>query len=446
MRAPRSPLAWLWMLLLATAMGLATLVPPLQSPDENGHLARAYLISKGELMLKLGQYGSGGGIDFGLLLFNDAYLARVTLARGQIDAAQQARIDSFRWGGEEKYMPVAGTGYYLPLIYAPHAAGFALGRAMNLSVANSYRLVRLFSLLASLGLLAAAWRVLRPPPLAIALMLLPMSVFQLVTPTLDGVTNSLAVLVLSLFMRAVLQKEDVRPAQSWLLAGSVALLVSSRNQLLPLLALPLFVAWSRRSRQDAAAGGAAILLSAAWLAYALLTTVDRRVPRSHSTSEMLVHYLTDPLDFFRQIAGSFRNEELSTLYHQSFIGVLGWLDAQLPAWAYPGLWGGLAICAVASVLLASGGAWLARGLLAVTAVASALLVFFALLVTWTPHPTTFVGGVQGRYFMVPALMLAYALGASPPHGRWRWPVWVLLAGFAAASLYAFVITVLARYH
>lgn len=446
MTAIRSPLAWLWVLLFAGAVALGSLVPPLQSPDENAHLARAYLISKGELTLERSSDGSGGTIDQGLLLFMNAYLARVTDARGKIDAQQQARIDSLRWGEKEMFMPVAGTGYYLPLIYAPHAAGFAAGRALDLSVANSYRLVRVFCLLAGLGLLAAAWRVLRPPPLAIALLLLPMSIFQLLAPTLDGVTNALAVLVLSLFMRVVLQPQEVRPAQSWLLAGSVALLASSRNQLLPLLALPLFVASSRRSRRDAIAGGVAIALSLAWLAYALSNTVDRRIQRAHGTTELVLHYLADPLAFFRVVAASLGDAGLRLMYEQSFIGILGWLDAQLPHWAYPGLWWGLAACAAASVVLASRDAWRARSLLAVTAIASALLVFFALLVTWTPHPTQIVAGVQGRYFMAPALMLAYVLGASPPQRRWRWPVWLLLAAFAAASLRAFVVTVLARYH
>ena len=43
------------------------------------------------------------------------------------------------------------------------------------------------------------------------------------------------------------------------------------------------------------------------------------------------------------------------------------------------------------------------GLLAL-ALASAALVFLALLVTWTPHPAALVQGVQGRYFIVPALL------------------------------------------
>jgi uncharacterized membrane protein len=446
MRPPHWSKPLIWVFLLAAAWALASLIPPLQSPDENSHLARAYLISKGELTLTPSDRGSGGRIDYDLLLFIDAYLARVTVAREKIDAAQQARIESFRWGREDRFMPVAGTGYYLPLIYAPHASAIAIGRALDWSVADSYRLVRVFCLLACLGLLAAAWHTLRPPPLAVALLLLPMSMFQLLTPTLDGVSNCLAVLVLSTFMRIMLQTKDVRPADSWLLAGSVALLVSSRNQLLPLLALPLFIAWTRRSRRDAFLGGAAIVLSLAWLAYVLLNTVDKRIPRTRGTGELLVHYLSHPLSFFSVVGTSLADKGLSQQYEQSFIGVLGWLDAQLPEWAYPGLWIGLAAFALASVLLASGQAWLARGLLAFTAVASALLVFFALLVTWTPHPTTFVGGVQGRYFMVPALILAYAIGASPPDRRWNGAIWALLTAFAAASLYALVATVLARYH
>ena len=39
---------------------------------------------------------------------------------------------------------------------------------------------------------------------------------------------------------------------------------------------------------------------------------------------------------------------------------------------------------------------------------SVFTIFFALLVTWTPHPATVIDGVQGRYFLVPGLLLAYA--------------------------------------
>ena len=50
---------------------------------------------------------------------------------------------------------------------------------------------------------------------------------------------------------------------------------------------------------------------------------------------------------------------------------------------------------------------------------SALSVFLLLLVSWTPNPAhaQLIEGVQGRYFLVPALMVAMALAA--PQGQQR---------------------------
>lgn len=40
--------------------------------------------------------------------------------------------------------------------------------------------------------------------------------------------------------------------------------------------------------------------------------------------------------------------------------------------------------------------------------ASALLILLATLVSWSPHPARVIEGVQGRYFMGPALVCAFA--------------------------------------
>jgi uncharacterized membrane protein len=438
-----------WLLVLATAIGLSTLIPPIQSPDEHSHIRRAYLLSKGEITLVAPPgTSSGGSVDAALLSFIDTYLLTIAIsAQTPPSAAQRAEAESLRWGGPERFVPVPGTGYYMPLVYAPHAAALLAGRVLGLTIADSYRLVRLASLMSCLGLLAAAWRVVRPPPLAIALLLLPMTLFQLMAPTLDGVTTCLAVLALSVFSDGVLQEKDWPGERSWLLAASVALLATSRIQLLPLLGLPFFIAWTRRSRRDAWLGIAAVMVSMAWVAYALASTFDVRVQRAHSTGQLLLHYAADPMAFLRVVADSLADSELATLYTHSFIGVLGWLDTWLPLPLYPALWTGLGLCAVASVLgtnLRQAG--LARAFLALAALACSLLVFLALLVTWTPHPAATVAGVQGRYFVVPAIMLAYAIGATAPPRRLPRPTLALLAAVAAVSLYALVATLLARYH
>ena len=439
-----------WLLVLAAAIGVSRLVPPIQSPDEHSHVMRAYLISKGEFTLVAAPgLGSGGQVDTALLAFIDAYLSTIARsAQTPLSEERRAEMDKLRWGAPQRFFPLAGTGYYVPLIYAPHAAGLLAGRALGLTIADSFRLMRLACLLTCVGLLAAAWRIMRPPPLAIALLLLPMTMFQLMSPTLDGVTTCLAVLVLSVFADGVLQQQGSWPRQrSWLLAAGVTLLATSRIQLLPLLGLPFFMAWTRRSRRDAGLGVAAVLVSMAWVAYALAHTVDLRVQREHSTGQLLLHYAADPAAFLRVVAASLTDARLASEYTHSFIGVLGWLDTWLPLPSYPALWTGLGLSAVASALAARlREGWIMRVLLAGAAVGCGLLVFLALLVTWNPHPAATIEGVQGRYFVVPAIMLAYAIGATAPPRRMHMATLALLVAVATVSVHALVVTVLARYH
>jgi uncharacterized membrane protein len=52
---------------------------------------------------------------------------------------------------------------------------------------------------------------------------------------------------------------------------------------------------------------------------------------------------------------------------------------------------------------------LIRVSLVTCAIGSLAIIFFAMLISWTPHPATVIEGVQGRYFLIPAIMLAYAL-------------------------------------
>jgi len=39
-------------------------------------------------------------------------------------------------------------------------------------------------------------------------------------------------------------------------------------------------------------------------------------------------------------------------------------------------------------------------------------MFLWMLVAWTKHPALTIQGVQGRYFLVPVIMAAYALPSS----------------------------------
>jgi len=174
------------------------------------------------------------------------------------------------------------------------------------------------------------------------------------------------------------------------------------------------------------------------------------VPRSHSTASILLYYAQHPLAFFQVLFATVGHHDIFTFYQQSFIGILGSLDVPLPQAAYSWLWAGLALCAAASIRApVSAGEGQARAVLGALAPAAIALVFLALLVAWTPHPAQVVNGVQGRYFIVPAILLAYLLGGSPavPMARARVALTAGVAGgFALLSLVALVQALLTRYH
>ncbi|MEG0003422.1 MAG: hypothetical protein RR857_16790, partial [Comamonas sp.] len=74
-------------------------------------------------------------------------------------------------------------------------------------------------------------------------------------------------------------------------------------------------------------------------------------------------------------------------------------------------------------------------------------IFTALLISWTPHPATIVHGIQGRYFIVPFLLLAYALhGLFDVRSRaFALAGQLLLCAFFAFSAFSLLSTLQSRY-
>ena len=145
-------------LFLALAGWMLSLkIPPMQSPDENQHVARAYLLAHGDLTLStLPNRNSGGWVDGGLVSFINGYMTLPGNPARNLSASERAQLDNTRWQGEgsRAFFEMPGTGYYLPLAYLPHAVGLRAGEWAGLSVDRSYRLARMAVLLACLGLLA----------------------------------------------------------------------------------------------------------------------------------------------------------------------------------------------------------------------------------------------------------------------------------------------------
>jgi hypothetical protein len=421
MRRPLLAAAAAWVALcLVLGMG-SSRMQPTQSPDEHEHIARAWLLAQSQWQLQApAGLMSGGEVDanfhnwiFGML---HGWAGELELRTPRERIAQ---LREMRWRDDDKreFIQIPGTGYYLPVIYAPQAIGLKLGYTLGWTIEDSYRLARLLAQMSTAALLVAACliaRPWRPPALALGLLMLPMSLFQFAAPTIDGITTGLALVALALAWRHMAADERMSASRIAVLALTLGLLVTTRLHALPMLLLPLLLALRCRQPSLALLGMALIVLTAVWTAWAGTHTVDTRIVREISSGAIAQYYVAAPWEFAAVLGRTLAHAPWREFMGNSFIGILGWLDTPMPPQAYETLGAGLlalaaAPLAAAPFVIARGPELALRMACAAMALASAIIVFAALLATWTPHPAQIIQGIQGRYMLLPALLACCAL-------------------------------------
>jgi uncharacterized membrane protein len=427
----------------------AILIPPVQAPDETEHLKRAYLLSHGYFFLDSPSgKSSGGRVDTGLAL----YLQKFSELHKSPDVKLSHRFieeaSAISWSGQLSYMPAPGTGFYFPLIYAPQALGLWVGETLGLTVGESCRLARLIPMLLSVVLLSAAFKLYSPSIFILSMFFLPMTLFQVSTAGLDGVSLALEVLTISCFLKSMRPGGETT---SDLLSGlniSLFLLASSRVHLLPLLVMPYIVAHrsgSRRAWVMSVLSSGGVLL---WIVVAIKTTVDVRVDVGAPLSTIVGFYLGHPVAFFKVVYATLQAPDMLLLYRKSFIGILGWLDAWLTDIDYNVIGLLVLILFFFSLLIARERTQLPVTILIILlSILSVGLIFFALLITWNKHPAVTIAGVQGRYFISSALLLGYGVSwGKRVASYWiRMPEIVLFILMALCSVQAMTVALLARY-
>lgn len=395
--------------ILVSALLMAAIVPPFQSPDEFDHVERAYALSKGRLLLdsEVGK-ASGVWVDDGLLAYMDQYEHLPFKSDARLDAEVEEGAAVIGWKGTETFSGAPGTGYYLPLVYLPQAIAFALGHEAGASIDASYRAARLASGAVAALLLFLAF--LRWPPSVpvMALLLLPMTLFQWAGAGIDALSIGAAVLAVSLWLE---QEASRTPASLRRIAAVGILLVvvvGCRFHMAPLLLVPL---WMARpfTMLRIALGLVPLAAIAAWTLLALAITEHPKTA-AMSVGDKLMAYAATPSHLFDVLWTTATTPSIAEFYGRSFVGVLGWLDTALPP----------SVHAAWSILLGAALAWgiavadwrrarPCHAFAAALGMCSAVLVPLLLLLMWTPFESPTIDGVQGRYFLLPAMVLAMAL-------------------------------------
>lgn len=445
-------LLWGFMAALLVGSVLSIVVPPLKSPDEADHVRRAYLFSQGYWLLeslscgdgegpagasapcKNGKSMSGGRVDTGLGAYLAEFYPRDGLERSETEMGQ-AHGRQHRWEHQENFVYAPGTGYYFPLIYAPQALGLAVARILDLSIDDSYYLARFVTLLSTLSVLLLAFRVYPVPAAVVGVFLLPISLFQAVSLSIDGFSMTWAALAVACFMRFSETREKTASTLFIWMAFSVLMVGASRAHLASMVLMLFWAAWLHRSRTGWALAIGTTLAICVWYGVAIPSTIDLRIQRTYTIGDQLKYYLESPTMLLQVLWATLSDPGRQFAYLSSFVGEF----FNLPLRRNEVFFLVAVLGAVVMVSPALLGEWrrqtLSRIVLVVTAVSGAILAFLAMLLTWTPHPAVVVEGVQGRYFLIPCMLLLLAFCSwEAPHKVQRHVVNVLLFTLFSSSL------------
>jgi uncharacterized membrane protein len=410
-RMPRFTISFL-ACLFCIVEALSFLIPPLQSPDEIDHLNRAYLLSKGTIFLSSMEGATGGNVDTGLLAYMDSFQVIPFHYERKIARSDIQYAHTLTWTDRYQFRFLPNTALYFPIPYVPQAAAFALGNLFKLRVDSTYYLARCMSLVTALFLLWVASTLYPLTPLVAALFVTPMTLFQLGSASLDAVTYGMTALFGALFMRGSDLRFKFGNREHALLCFLSFSLATSRINLLPITLVTAALSVVRYSRaylwSAAISAGCAI----SWIVF-VTASVKGLPPRSLSTIGIAEFYFTHPAELLAVLVNTFRDRDVLSSYWATFIGVLGYLDTPLDTFVYVTFCFAFISLLVSSIPGKRNRHWSTpSAMLACTAGLSFVLIFLLELFSWSPFPTNFIDGVQGRYFTPVFILLGYSFSGN----------------------------------
>jgi len=388
---------------LLASLLLALDMPPYGNADEVNHFLRADQISRLGLVGERFAEGrnSGGlvapGIEASALPFEPLKFHPERKAT----TAMYVEAGRAHWREPPVWTGFANTSIYPPFLYAPSVVAIWAGKGARLSVIHTLYLARLLTGLASCLLIGAAllvcWRCGQTGAalLIFVLATLPMSLALQNACSQDGLMLGLAALAAALFAR---ERSGAGTGRLGGVAFCLALIAMARPPYLPLALAPLAVPAPWRARLGAGAVIAACCL--AWTALAAsFAAIDTTAGHGANVRAQLTGLL-DPARDFELVVNTFRVH--GGIYLRGFVAGLGWLDVDVPPALLAASYAALALAALAALRRPGR----AGALLAFLALASAGLIFLVQYLTWTAVGDPAVDGVQGRYFLPVALLLA----------------------------------------
>ena len=162
----------------------------------------------------------------------------------------------------------------------PGVRHWVSGGETGCSGPTSYYLARIVTLISTALVLALAFRIYSPSFTTLAILLLPMSMFQVVSNSLDPFSSALSVLAIACFQRVMKSGQDTPRSVMILMASSLFVVATTRAHLISMLLLPFVGAWASRKKWVWVVASVTVFAALVWMAVALPSAVDFRIQRA----------------------------------------------------------------------------------------------------------------------------------------------------------------------
>jgi len=383
------------------------IIPPFQVPDEPNHFLHSYQIAEGRFVAEKRDNGTGGLIPKSLIdsvtPWNDIPF------HPEKKAEEQRFIQTFSISLQEKervFWNFANTALYSPVPYLPQALGISLGKAFNLSPVILMYLGRLVNLLTSVCLTFLALKI---TPIFkwvfFLLALTPMATFQRASLSADSFINSISILLIATILKYAYDKHKNKIGTIDILVLLIlTALLSLSKQAYFLIPFLYFLIPPQKIGSPKKYLGLSFLLvltsAIAWISWSWIIKgiyVPLRPNDPVSVNEQAHFILSNPFKYAFII---FKDFNLNAgEYLKQFIGVLGWLDTNLPStlWlSYIAIVGFVALIDSRQDVIID---LKDKIKLSTVFLFSTVLIYTLVYLSWTPVGQEIVEGIQGRYFI-----------------------------------------------
>lgn len=402
-------------IIIISFMFVCSIKPPYSSPDEPTHFLRASTIVNGDIFLYQENISGSSGANvihafdrmaviFSRMMHTDA---------GTVGKDNIQKMKNIEWDDFEYFHPMPNVGFYFPLIYAPHAISIAIGKFIGLTPYWTYSLTNAVVFLLCATILYISNKIFRTPISVLIFATCPMVAFQLMSPTIDGITICLTVLMMSVFFRSLQGDDNINLILTMFFC--IFIVATSRANLSPLVLLPAWLFY--KTKKKIYLNGFVILFSScfAWLAYSILAIHDADPIRTTTATnaEIITYYIRHLPETLMLIKSTLFNLVNLKGFYDGIFGCVAWQDASVGD-MYSKLFGLVLVLYIAMSIKVSNIYENRYTIIFIIFVIASIicLTFMALLVQWSPFPTNTIYGVQGRYFIIPIIIFAFSLNNS----------------------------------